>query len=652
MDRLLAGYVFGEAAEGERIARHLADGTRVLPIEGVHGSQAELVGVLDRFLCELAALRRDLTQPRSASAWGARLEALIDALFRIDPFDTEARDALALLRRFVHAIETEAGVGALDPVIEFSVVREVLRDQLAAAPERQRFLMGGVTFCGMVPQRAIPFQVIAVLGLNDGEFPRAPGDGGLDPMARHPRLGDRDVRNDDRYLFLETVMSARSVLHLSYIGEGVRDAKPRNPSTPLAELLSLLDERAGLRDEGDDNISDDKRDRPWIVRHPLQPFDRRYFDDSDARLYSFRADLARLGGDEPRHARPFLADTAAAPAPVSAETVCVPLAEVLAYYRDPARQILRNDLHLRLDALEEDSLRTSEPLEAKFAGIERVARRLFLGAASEPAAQWNMPEAPPDWLRLDGLWPPGHAGEKAWKDESGKVQKLLDIASQQILFADGLPVAMPLPVNRTIGSYRLQGELMRVYRTADASWLFDVFPDKKSEEDFSFKERIGAFLEWASLRLNDEAGVSPVRILLLTAGKSSPWQDALNRRDEAFIAALRGGDDATADRLLADLQRRVEALVAFWAAAQARPSWYFPQTSWAAATSTDGAKIENAWSGGFQRGERDYAPGYAAVLARDARFEPGQTDYAALLAKARELFALIDLDAGEAVTYV
>ena len=49
------------------------------------------------------------------------------------------------------------------------------------------------------------------------------------------------MRSDDRYLFLETVMSARWRLHLSYIGEGVRDGKPRNPAAPLAELMAALD---------------------------------------------------------------------------------------------------------------------------------------------------------------------------------------------------------------------------------------------------------------------------------------------------------------------------------------------------------------------------------------------------------------------------
>ena len=71
---------------------------------------------------------------------------------------------------------------------------------------------------------------------------------GLDPIRREGlrRLGDRDTRSDDRYLFLETVMSAREVLHLSYLGEGAHDGKPRNPAAPLAELLAALERQEAL----------------------------------------------------------------------------------------------------------------------------------------------------------------------------------------------------------------------------------------------------------------------------------------------------------------------------------------------------------------------------------------------------------------------
>ncbi len=166
-------------------------------------------------------------------------------------------------------------------------MREAVRGALDAVPERQAFLLGGVTFCGLVPQRSIPFRVVCLLGMNEGEFPRPGNDAGLNKILSQPRRGDRDTRSEDRYLFLEALMSARDVLHISYVGEGVRDGKPRNPAAPLAELLQFLDEQHAI-------AADDKAERPWRIRHPLQPFDARYYERDahgqprhDPRLFSY-----------------------------------------------------------------------------------------------------------------------------------------------------------------------------------------------------------------------------------------------------------------------------------------------------------------------------------------------------------------------------
>src|SRR5690606_39825930 len=37
----------------------------------------------------------------------------------------------------------------------------------------QRFRAGGVTFCTLLPLRAIPFEVVCLLGMNDGDYPRS-----------------------------------------------------------------------------------------------------------------------------------------------------------------------------------------------------------------------------------------------------------------------------------------------------------------------------------------------------------------------------------------------------------------------------------------------------------------------------------------------
>ncbi|TLY48988.1 MAG: exonuclease V subunit gamma, partial [Gammaproteobacteria bacterium] len=650
MDRLIAGYVFGAGASQERTACMLPDGVALLPVEGIAGPQAQVVGALDRLLRELAAFRRDAAIPRRATQWAARLDALVDALLRVDYADEEARSALAALRRAIHAIEGEAE--GVDPELDFAVMRDVLRERLGAVPERQRFLMGGVTFCGMVPQRAVPFRVIAVLGLDDGAFPRAAGDGGIDLMARYPRLGDRDVRNDDRWLFLETVMAARERLHLSYVGEGARDAKARNPAQPLAELMQLLGQyelRAAGAPRAVEPTAHAQRDaeegapKPlWLVRHPLQPFNLRYFDAGDARLFSFSTDLAALAVPSRAQVAPFVAAHTRADAAAEA-TQAIVLREILAYYKDPAKQLLRTRACVRLDAFDEDRLASEEPLDAQFARIERVARRIFLDSAAN--ATFALPAAAPDWLRLDGLWPPGHLGEQAWCEECEKIAPLLDRARDEALFAGGLPPPLPLPIDRRIGEFHLRGELARAFARADARWIFELYPERKRESDLGFKERIGLFLEWALLRLDASSRDMPVRLLCLTQAGGGTWQRAINDWDARFNVA----DAPLRAALRGELEARVAKLLAIFANAQVAPAWYFPKASWKLAQNAVPVDIDEEWRGGFgQTGERDFKPGYARLLARDADFAVAGEDVRMLHAHARELRALIEFEHEEA----
>ena len=646
LDRMLAGYVLGHSDEARIV--HLGEGDAVAPLAGIEGPQAEALGALDALLVELREWCVGAQRRRRASAWVEWLQARIDGMLRIDRSEAGEREALAQVQEMLRTIRAEPEDAGLDPEIEFALVCDILLEQLDGVAERQSFLLGGVTFCGMVPQRAIPFEVVAVLGLDEGSFPRDARDRSLDPMTRHRRLGDRDVRNDDRYLFLETLMSARWRLHLSHVGEGVHDGKPRNPAAPLAELIAALD--AGGKGAGE---------RPWWVRHPLQPFDRRYFDGSDEALFSFhRADAAMLEtlGTAAAEAAPLVATRArrATPRAPEADTP-IALASVLAYYRNPAQQVLRESLGLRLDALDEGRLRESEPLDARFEALDQVARSRFLELASE--GQKEVEVEPPVDLRLRGLLPPGRGGESAWASEREKIQDLLALSAGHPLFAGGLPTAKSVPIDRRIqmrhgrGEWLLGGELARVYLKDKTHWLLEVQPGKahggeirgRAEADVDFRVRIDLFLRWSLLRLQLSDERAPLRVALLLGGERDGFEAGFNAWDDRFTRAKAAGRKT----LRADLERRIDGLLTFCNAALETPLWYFPRTSWVARAG-DIEAARQVWIGGeYSLGERDYAPGYARLLAGDREFDEG-ADWRELQAHARHLESLISLaDGGE-----
>ncbi|WP_297802632.1 exodeoxyribonuclease V subunit gamma [Arenimonas sp. GDDSR-1] len=645
VDRMIAGYLMSDAPESDRDhALLLPDGSEVLPVTGIHGPGAQALGALDYLLQEVQAWCDLASRECTAAEWQALLTHRLEALLRIDPNDAAAESAWNALLRFVGQMALETEVAEENPRLHFAVMREVLLERLSGVAERQRFLMGGITFCGMVPQRAIPFRMLAVLGLNDGEFPRRRSDGGLDLMTRLRRVGDRDVRSDDRYLFLETLMAARDRLHLSYLGESVKDGKPRNPAAPLAELMAELDPG-----------TDQHPSAPWWVKHPLQPFDARYFDQRDPRLFSFDARFARMQGKGRTHPLRFLDGT---PAIETALPAQVALPVLRDYFSDPARHLLEKRLQLRLDALDTDRLAEDEPMDGRLDPMATVARRVFFGEALPAGLAWDATQIP-DWVRCSGLLPSGPGGLAAWQQEAASVCSALQcVQASELLDAESAAQALQENVDDVFTvngrTCRLNGRIDHVYAMAGQAQgrvLVRMYPNAgkgelKSESELHFGERVAAFLDWALLRLRI-ASPAPVRLLLLCKPGKQNWQDSINLWDAAYLAA-----DATSQAgHRADLERRIAWLLQQWHQAEILPPLYFARTSWAAAQddAEDAAKAQNIWhsthNGG---GEQAYGQGYNGLLAGDLDFEADPKAYQALREFALDLKARISFPEAQA----
>ena len=104
----------------------------------------------------------------------------------------------------------------------------------------QPFLAGAVNFCTLMPMRAIPFRVVCLLGMNDGDYPRAQPPLDFDLMGSDYRPGDRSRREDDRYLLLEALLSARDQLYVSWVGRSIRDNSERPASVLIGQLRDHL----------------------------------------------------------------------------------------------------------------------------------------------------------------------------------------------------------------------------------------------------------------------------------------------------------------------------------------------------------------------------------------------------------------------------
>lgn len=276
LTRMLLGYAM-ESAQGEWQS--------VLPYDESNGLIAELVGHLASLLMQLNLWRRGLAQERPLEEWLPVCRDMLNDFFLPDA-DTEA--AMTLIEQQWQAIITE-GLGAeYGDAIPLSLLRDELAQRLDQERISQRFLAGPVNICTLMPMRSIPFKVVCLLGMNDGVYPRQLAPLGFDLMSQKPMRGDRSRRDDDRYLFLEALISAQQTLYISYIGRSIQDNSERFPSVLVQELMDYIGQSHYL--PGDESLTCDQseaRVKAHITRlHTRMPFDAQNYLPGEQQSYA------------------------------------------------------------------------------------------------------------------------------------------------------------------------------------------------------------------------------------------------------------------------------------------------------------------------------------------------------------------------------
>ncbi len=338
-ERLMAGYALGS----DRLHGDIA------PLAATGSQLADRAARLFDLLELLREASRTLARPADARTWARRLMGLTHRLFGED------RDDSGRLDRIHEAIAELAVCGELHPgPLGLAVVRHWLAGRLGNASHRDRPYSGGITFCALKPLRGVPFRVICLLGMQEKAFPRRHAAPDFDQMAHHWRHGDPQPGQEDRYLFLETLLAARERLILSWTGRDPRSNEPLQPSVVIDELREHLDRHYCL--------ADGRRPGEAILReHPLQPFSARNFAGD---LPGFDRWWCQTAITIDRHRAPEATPgwpQILMPLPASHERRVTPAA-LGHFLRDPARQfVLRR---LRLGPPDDAPLAEDEPIEA------------------------------------------------------------------------------------------------------------------------------------------------------------------------------------------------------------------------------------------------------------------------------------------------
>lgn len=444
LDRLLMGYAMG--SDDEFIyAPEGIDG--VLPYVDIEGSSALALGGLCDFMQLLFKASAELKQVKTLKSWSAQLYYYADQLLAAaEPVERQQLNELLA--------ELSADLAAVHNAdVELQVIVTWLEGMVSERKSSNGFLRGQLTFCSMLPMRSIPFKVIALLGMNDGEFPKVERNPTFDLLAQNFRKGDRSRRADDRYQFLEILLSARQQLIMTYIGQSISHNEAIPPSVVISELLEVLQESYHLSG--------------LITRQPLQPFSPHYFDGTSD-LFSFsEADCetarALFGrGDRP----PAVADLwwqGAVPEDDAAAEV-IELNELFSFFQHPQRYFMRRQMDLRFNGIAADA-EEREPFSIAdldgYAIYHEWIREMLNGE-----------EVPVKKLQAQGRWLSGVPGELEFDRQQAVINEFVGRIKAKNIGAplDDLPVDIHVPApDRT---YRLVGKLGNRYENGSLIYRY------------------------------------------------------------------------------------------------------------------------------------------------------------------------------------
>ncbi|AIC10163.1 exodeoxyribonuclease V subunit gamma [Xylella fastidiosa] len=587
LDRLLLGHASGADADIAGVAAW----------PDLEGSMLTALDTLIRLLRVLANTRQRLSEALLPTQWRERLLSLLDALLPdIPTAPSGIQRPLERLRRLIDTFATDATRAGVALPVPAEVVRMHFAALLADTDTRAPLLTGGISIGRMVPMRLLPFRVICLLGMNDGDFPRRDPAAGLNRLTAElgtaqRRPGDRSRRDDDCLLLLQLFSAAQDVFYVSYLGADPHDGSLREPSPLLTELLSTA---------ATYHADPSTAAKTLLLRHSLQPFSPTAFGvDGDPRRFSYhplwQAAAASIEGQRHPLAPWCPRRLPALPDPEPA----LPLHSLRRFFSAPAEQFLQQRLGLRL------------------------------------------PEPPQTTDECDPLWLPSHGLERHRLDIlifASLLHETDDTLYPQLRARALLP-------SGPLGQQQLQERIehLRPYAQAFAHWRGTALPQSRCLEVMIDGIRLHAHIQdlyphgIARLRLGPPNGPAVLRHgldWLLASAAGHPWP--LVRFEDAGVAGL--GPHLQPSLPSSQAQTALTLLLRLRTAGLRQPLPFAPYSAWEYYTQRDTPEraLQTArarWRGNdHQWGESNHAAIQLALRNHDPFATPQTAAHFAQLA--------------------
>ncbi len=398
LNRLVAGEFFGPLEP-----EHSVEGGFLLPVADSMGSNFSELEIFLQWLADLRSTLIDWQTAAPPSQWADRLRKAAAALLAGE--DGRMGEADKILRFL-------SGLAVTTPV-DVAVILDWLESETAEA-NRRAPISGATPFGRLKQLHNTPCRVLALVGMQNDNFPSRTTTPSWDLLHAQPKIWDRNARVDDRQMFLDAVLAPAERLIITASTQNIRNNKSQPFSTCVDELLAAA-QMLGVDHEA------------LVVEHPLQPFSKKYFNSGNSLkkpMGQAAAGLAEKIHCSDKTTSPLWSGEVCVASLISDE---IPVQSLVAFWKDPAKGFLKAQ-GIAIPFEESDDKELDRAMLAVDALGSWKIKDAMMRERIEGSGKMDLLKAK---LRADRDLPPDSLGEKTWESTMSLVEPIATLVANE-----------------------------------------------------------------------------------------------------------------------------------------------------------------------------------------------------------------------------
>ena len=337
-DRMLLGYSLEDNGE--------IYSDKIIPYDEIELSNSELLGKFSYFIQCLINVKELVDEPKTLSSWTLKLNQILDTFFADD--NNTYRELVRIRKVIDNLAETEQLI-SFDKKISYDTIKYYLAQKAGNDKIFEGFLRGKITFCTMQPMRTVPAKLICLLGMNEGVFPREEKKAGFNIMEKNVRFCDKSKTLEDRFIFLESFLAAKTAFYVSYIGNDNKTNESSQPSIVVCELLDYIKLNFS---SFTDRINNNER---------LHGFSEIYLNDSNNNYFTYsKSNLSAAQAMRNSSAKRLFAGITIS---TDFDMAGISLTDLISFFKNPCKYFITKSLRASYIINDSNIIEDCEPIE-------------------------------------------------------------------------------------------------------------------------------------------------------------------------------------------------------------------------------------------------------------------------------------------------